>query len=118
MVIAVGAVAYGLALIPGLSLVELLLLSYGFIAQLFPLTVVTFLWRGVTRAGALWGLVTGGGIAFVLDLALRLDLISAAATAGIHPGIYGMAGNVIVMVAVSRHTKRLAPAHVAQFTDR
>ncbi|WP_420616265.1 sodium:solute symporter family protein [Candidatus Palauibacter sp.] len=117
MVILVGAVSYGLALIPGLSLVELLLLSYGFIAQLFPLTVVTFLWRGVTRAGALWGLVAGGGIAFFLDVALRLDLVSAAATAGVHPGIYGMVGNVIVMIAVSRHTARLAPAHVAEFID-
>ncbi|WP_419941239.1 hypothetical protein [Candidatus Palauibacter sp.] len=34
-------------------------------AQLFPLTAVTFLWRRVTREGALWGFVTGGAIALV-----------------------------------------------------
>ena len=77
--------------------------------------MVTFLWRGVTRAGALWGLIAGGSIALVLDAGLRLGVVSAAATAGIHPGIYGMAANVIVMLAVSRHTRPLNASHIANF---
>ncbi|WP_419933651.1 hypothetical protein [Candidatus Palauibacter sp.] len=39
--------------------------SRNFVAQLFPLTPVTFLWRRVSREGALWGFVTGGAIALV-----------------------------------------------------
>ena len=111
LVIAVGAVSYGLALIPGLSLVELLLLSYDFITQLFPLTVVTFLWPRVTRQGALWGLLTGGGIAILLNL------VPSLAWGDIVPGIYGLVGNVIVMVLVSLRTPPMDEEHVAQFVE-
>jgi len=110
LVIVVGAVSYLLALIPGLSLVDLLLLSYGFIAQIFPLTVVTLLSSRVTRQGALWGLIAGGLVTVVLNL------VPALAWGGIHPGIYGVLVNVLVMVAVSRATPPMDAAHVRQFT--
>lgn len=111
MVIAVGAVSYLFALIPGLSLVRLLLLSYGFIAQLFPLTVATLLWPRVTRQGALAGLVASGGVVVLLNL------VPSLAWGGIHPGIYGVAVNVAVMVAVSLATPPMDETHVRQFTD-
>ncbi len=78
---------------------------------------MTFLWKRVTREGALWGLVTGGGIALVLDLVVRLGFVSAETTLGIHPGIYGVVGNVIVMVLVSLRTPPMPAEHVAQFSD-
>jgi SSS family solute:Na+ symporter len=111
MVIVVGAVSYLLALIPGLSLVELLLLSYGFIAQIFPLTVVTLLCGWVTRQGALAGLIAGGGVAILLNVVPEL------AWGGIHPGIYGVAANVLVLSFVSLATPRMDVAHVRQFTS-
>jgi len=111
LVIVVGAVSYLLALIPGLSLVDLLLLSYGFIAQIFPLTVVTLMWSRVTRPGALWGLLTGGGIALLLNV----PAFSGLAWGGIHPGIYGVVGNVLVTVLVSLRTAPMDPAHVEPF---
>jgi len=110
MVIAIGAVAYGLSLIPGLSLVELLLLSYGFIAQIFPLTLVTLYWGRVTRAGALAGIIAGGGVTILLNL------VPSLAWGGIHPGIYGVVVNVIAMVAVSLATPAMDEAHVREFT--
>jgi len=110
LVIVVGAVSYLLALIPGLSLVDLLLLSYGFIAQIFPLTVVTLLSSRVTRQGALWGLIAGGLVT------VALNLLPALAWGGIHPGIYGVLVNVLVMVGVSRATPPMDAAHVRQFT--
>jgi len=109
MVIVFGAVAYLLAVVARISLVELLLLSYGFIAQLFPLTLVTFMWRGVTRAGALAGLVAGGGVTILLNLA------PALAWGGIHPGIYGVVANVAAMIIVSRASAPLPARHVARF---
>ena len=109
LVIIVGAVSYLLALVPGLSLVELLLLSYGFIAQLFPLTLVSLLWRRVTRPGALAGLIAGGAVTLVLNL------VPSLAWGGIHPGIYGVGINVVVLTAVSLCTPRMSEEHVRQF---
>ncbi len=111
LVIAFGALAYLLAVVARISLVDLLLLSYGFVAQLFPLTVVTFLWARATRAGALWGLLAGGGVTVVLNLFPEL------AWGGIHPGIYGVAANVAAMIIVSLLTPRMDMAHVRQFTE-
>jgi SSS family solute:Na+ symporter len=109
-VIIIGAIAYGLAVVAEISLVQLLLLSYGFIAQLFPLTVVTFLWPRVTRQGALWGLLAGGVVTVLLNL------VPSLAWGGIHPGIYGIAFNVVAMVSISLLTARMDPEHVSLFT--
>lgn len=111
LVVVVGALSYLLALIGGLNLVKLLLLSYGFIAQIFPLTVATLLWSRVTRQGALYGLVAGGVVTLALNLA------PALAWGGIHPGIYGVIMNVLVMVSVSLVTPRMDAEHVRQFTS-
>jgi len=110
LVVVIGAVAYLLAVVAQISLVQLLLLSYGFVAQLFPLTVATFLWPRVTRQGALWGLLAGGGVTVLLNL------VPALAFGGIHPGIYGVAANVLAMVSVSLLTPVMDPEHVRQFT--
>ncbi len=118
LVVILGGVAYGLSLVAGTSLVDLLLLGYGFIAQIFPLTLATFLWRGVTRAGALAGLIAGGGTALVLSVGLETGIVTTGMTAGIGPGIYGVAVNTVVMVLVSLRTKPSDAALVSAFVGR
>ena len=57
--VVLGGLAYYVAVLSDLSLVALLLLSYGFIAQLFPLLCAAFFWPRTTRPGALAGLAAG-----------------------------------------------------------
>jgi SSS family solute:Na+ symporter len=112
LVVVIGAVAYGLALGTHLSLVALLLLAYGFIAQFFPLLCATFLWPRTTRAGAVAGLLAGFLVTILFDFAPALQW------RGIRAGIWGVAANVVVMVIVSLATPPMDEAHVAEFVVR
>ena len=56
-VVVIGAVAYYFAVLSSFSLVYLLLLSYGFIAQIFPALLAVFYWKRSTPGGVLAGLV-------------------------------------------------------------
>jgi SSS family solute:Na+ symporter len=108
LVVVFGALAYMLAVVLQVSLVQLLLLSYGFIAQLFPLLLATFFWSRATPAGALAGLLAGGVVTLPLNL-------MGASFADVHPGIWGIFANVIVLVGVSLATAPMEDEHVAQF---
>lgn len=97
VVVIIGA-AYTFAMTVGTSLIFILLMAYGVIAQFFPLVVASLYWRGCTSQGALAGFAVGTTVAIffiVGPYAHPLD---------IHPGILGMIGNTITMVAVSRFT--------------
>ena len=94
-----GSVAYFLAVGSEASLVGLLLLSYGAIAQFFPLLIAAMFWKRATRAGAISGLLSGCGVA------LALNVWPSFAAFDIHPGIYGAAVHVVVLVVVSRWTR-------------
>lgn len=109
MVVVIGAVAYCIAVASDLSLVLLLLMAYGFISQIFPVIVVTFLWPRATAPGVLAGVVTGCLVAVVWNL------VPALQWQGIHPGIYALAANVLVMVPVSLATRPMDEEHVVQF---
>jgi SSS family solute:Na+ symporter len=109
LVVVFGALAYLLAVVLQVSLVQLLLLSYGFIAQLFPLLLATFFWSRATPAGALAGLLAGGAVT------LTLNLIPGASVADVHPGIWGILANTLVMVGVSLATAPMEEEHVADF---
>ena len=74
----------------------LLLGAYGGVAQIFPLMLAAFYWPRATGAGALAGLVAG--ISVNTLFLVRPDL---SPIAGMHEGIYGLAANVAVFVAVS-----------------
>ncbi len=108
-VIAIGAVAYYLALFSDVSLVYLLLLSYGAIAQFFPAVMATLYWRRSTPTGVLAGLITGCLITLIWNLFPGLQWQD------IHPGIWGLAGNVLVMCTVSRITLPLPEDYVERF---
>jgi SSS family solute:Na+ symporter len=110
LVVIIGALAYYFAVASEVSLVRLLLLSYGFIAQLMPLCLATFFWPRATPAGALAGLLAGGLVTVVWNLNPGLQWQD------IHPGIWGVAANVLTLVVVSLATRPMDEAHVALFT--
>ncbi len=109
LVILIGAVAYYFAVISNLSLVYLLLLSYGAIAQLFPLLIAALYWKRSTRKGVLAGLLAGCSVTLLWNLFPQLQWQD------IHPGIWGVLANLLVMVPVSLMTRQPPAAHLARF---
>ncbi|NGP52329.1 sodium:solute symporter family protein [Thioalkalivibrio sp. XN8] len=108
-VLLAGIVAYGFAVTEGMSLVLLLLTSYGVIVQLAPTVLAALFWRRATTAGALAGLVAGGlaTLWFFFNPALRpWDL---------HEGLLGLAVHLPVLLAVSLLTAAQPRGHVDRF---
>ncbi len=109
LVVLVGAVAYYFAVLSEASIVALLLGAYGGVAQIFPLVFAAFYWPRATRAGALAGLAAGIGVN-VLFLA-----VPALKPWPVHEGVYGLAANVTLLVAVSLATQPFSRAHLAAY---
>ncbi|HSF19720.1 MAG TPA: sodium:solute symporter family protein [Vicinamibacteria bacterium] len=109
LVIAIGALAFYFALFSSASLVFLLLLSYGFIAQLFPPLIAAFFWSRSTRPGVIAGLLTGCAVTILWNLVPTLQWQD------IHPGIWGLTAHVVVLIAVSLRTPPMDRDHVRQF---
>lgn len=111
LVLAVAAIAYYFAVASHVSLVALLLGSYGGVAQIFPTLIATFYWKRATAAGALAGLL--GGIAvnmlFLLEPAWR--------PLPLHEGIYGLVANVTLLVAVSLWTKPVSDGRLKEYSE-
>ena len=108
-VVTIGAIAYYFAIASEVSLVLLLLLSYGFIAQIFPALIAALYWRRSTPIGVIGGLVIGCVVTIVWNLVPSLQWEQ------IHPGVWGLGANVLVLVSVSRATPQMDPAHVEEF---
>ncbi|WP_292607696.1 cation acetate symporter [Nocardioides sp. REDSEA-S30_B4] len=96
-------------------------LAFAVAASTFcPLLLLGIWWRGLTTAGALAGLLTGGlgsGLAALLTLYTAqsdgwLDVLLR------RPAAWSVPLALLVMVAVSLATRRTAPAHVARFMVR
>jgi len=109
LVVVISAVAYYFAVMSKISLVALLLLSYGFVAQIFPVLLAALYWSRSTRPGVLAGLAAGCLFTTVWNLMPQLQWQE------IHPGVWGVAANVLVMVVVSLATPPMDSEHVAQF---
>ena len=97
-VVIIGAVSYYVAIYSNISLVLLLLLSYGFIAQIFPALIASLYWRRSTPTGVIAGLVAGCLTTVVWNL------IPVLQWQQIHPGIWGLAANASILLAVSLAT--------------
>ena len=108
-VVIIGAVSYYVAIYSNISLVLLLLLSYGFIAQIFPALIASLYWRRSTPPGVIAGLVAGCLTTVVWNLIPILQWQQ------IHPGIWGLAANTSILLAVSLATRPMDPTHVTDF---
>lgn len=95
----ISVVAYYFAVDAQVSLVALLLGSYGGVAQIFPLVFAAFYWPRATGAGALAGLTAGLAVNTLFLFAPDLRPVP------LHEGIYGLAANIAVFVLVSFATR-------------
>lgn len=111
LVVAVGALAYLLALSDSASLVDLLLASYGIVCQFMPAVVAAMYWRRATTAGVVSGLVAGTAVAVLFFLLPEWKPL------GLHEGILGLIVHVPVLVGVSLAGKPQAAKHVSAFVD-
>jgi SSS family solute:Na+ symporter len=103
------AAAYAVAVLYEGTIVRLLLFAYGPIVQFAPAVYATLFWRRATAAGVGAGLVLG--IAANVTFALRPDW----GPFDVHAGAYGLAANVLALVAVSLATRPGAPDRSAEF---
>ncbi len=110
-VLGFGLVSYLVAVFGGQTLVALLLGSYGAIVQLLPLAAATFFWPRATAPGAICGILAGVTFNYLIVLKVIPKL------AGIHPGLQGLALNILVLVIVSLLTSPMEKKHVRQYTD-
>jgi SSS family solute:Na+ symporter len=104
-----GAVAYFFALYQGVSLVVLLLSSYGIIAQFTPPLVAALYWRRATTPGIVAGLISGSLVTlfFFFNSGLRpWDL---------HEGILGLLVHVPVLLLVTLFTRNPDPGRAEAF---
>jgi SSS family solute:Na+ symporter len=108
-VILIGGLAYALAVVSDVSLVYLLLLAYGAIVQVVPALFTTFFWGRATGTGVLAGLVVGSLVT------LAWNLFPVLQWHGIHPGVWGLSANVVVLILVSLVTPRMEEEHVRSF---
>ena len=95
LVVVAGATAYFFAVSEGISLVVLLLTSYGIIAQLAPPVVAALFWRRATTPGVIAGLLAGGAttlLFFFLPALKPIDL---------HEGMFGLIVHIPTLVLVS-----------------
>ena len=98
LIFVIGAVAYYFAVISDVEIVQLLLGSYGGVAQIFPLIFAAFYWPRATGKGALAALVAG--------LAVNMFFLQFPALKPfpMHEGIYGLIANIVVFISISLWT--------------
>lgn len=104
----IGLLVVPVAILQPASLVYILLIGYGFIAQAFPAILGMFFWPRATKQGAFWGLLAGFIATTIFSLWIAHPL-------GIHAGIWGLLINTPVFVAVSLMTKPASRSTVERF---
>jgi SSS family solute:Na+ symporter len=109
LVVVIGALAYYFAVVSDLSLVYLLLVSYGAIAQVFPAVIAALYWPRSTGPGVLFGLVAG------ILVTIIWNLFPALQWQEIHPGIFGLVANLLCLVCGSLCSRSPNPEHVRLF---
>ncbi|MDW5378502.1 sodium:solute symporter family protein [Halomonas sp. HP20-15] len=105
-VLGLSLVAYLIALANPASLVLLLLGAYGLIVQLLPMVMGALFFPSLTRASVSLGALLG-------SLTFLIFQFPVASPFGWHPGVWGLAANLLVVVAVQWLTARLPRPHKA-----
>lgn len=100
MVPVVMAAALVFALVFPNALVNLLLIGYDGVSQLFPAVVLSLVWKRTTKAGAFAGVVT------VIAVAAGLVFTKHDPVWGLNAGFVALVVNAAVTVAVSLTSKR------------
>ena len=109
--LAVGVLAYLIALNRNMSLVGMLLMAYGAIVQLAPPVYGSFLFKRATASGAIAGLLSGSLTTALLVFEPGLKPF------GIHEGIVGLVVNIVFFVTVSLATAPPDSDHVAEWYE-
>jgi SSS family solute:Na+ symporter len=109
LVVGMGAVAYFFALYQGVSLVVLLLSSYGIIAQFTPPLVSALYWKRATTPGVVAGLVSGTVVT------LFFFFFGQLRPWDLHEGILGLLVHIPVLVIVSLRTRDPYPEKAEAF---
>lgn len=111
LVVAVGMLAYGLALEENASLVDLLLASYGIVCQFMPAVLAALYWRRATTAGVACGLIAGSVTALFFFLCPELKPF------GMHEGMLGLLVHLPTLGIASWAGKPQDAAHAGRFVD-
>jgi SSS family solute:Na+ symporter len=111
LVLAIGGLAYYLAVIQRQSLVWLLLTAYGIVDQLAPPVYAALFWRRATTPGVLAGLAAGCATTVFYFVYPELRPFE------IHEGILGLFVNVVTLVVVSLLTQPQDPEHVGAYVE-
>lgn len=109
LVLGAGGVAYYFAVAEGISLVVLLLTSYGIIAQLAPPVLAALFWPRATTPGAIAGLLAGAATALLFFFQPDWRPF------GLHEGLLGLTVHVPVLVVVSLLTPAQPAEHVRAY---
>ncbi|MCX6564875.1 MAG: sodium:solute symporter family protein [Candidatus Aminicenantes bacterium] len=99
MVLAVATAALVFALALPNALVNLLLIGYDGVAQLFPGVILGLFWKKVTRGGVAAGLITGLAVASFLVFGKHDPFF------GFNAGFIALSVNALVAVAVSKFVR-------------
>lgn len=99
VVLPIAGVSYFFAVVSDIDIVDLLLGSYGIIAQVFPLVFAAFYWPRATGKGALWGLLAAIVVNVFFFLYPELKPVP------VHEGVYGLLVNLFVFITVSLSTR-------------
>ncbi len=111
LVVAVGGLAYYLAIVQEKTLVWLLLTAYGLVDQLAPPVYAALYWRRATTPGVVAGFVAG--IATTVCFLVRPEWRPFE----VHEGILGVVVNTLVLVTASLLTRPQPAEHAAAFVD-
>lgn len=102
-----GTIAIVLAIVlKGSNVSFLVTLAFGIAASsLFPVLALTLWWKGLTKQGAMWGILTGLIVSAVFVIA---QLMGATSVLGlpvlVNPGLYGIPATFLVAIIVSMLT--------------
>ena len=108
LAVAVGVLAYAIAMPSGLSLVGMLLAAYGAVVQLAPPVYAAFLWRRATAVGVVAGLMAG-------ILVTAAQIIANWRPYGLHEGVLGLTANIITLVVISLASAPPDSSHVSEW---
>lgn len=111
LVIIISLIAYYFAIISDIPIVNLLLGSYGGVAQIFPLVFCMFYWRRANGYGAVTGLL--GGVAVTIFFLLYPDLRPFP----LHEGVYGLVVNISLLISVSLITKPESQERIERYSN-